>query len=79
MVYDLTLSYNHKKDICHSERAHAIAMGFWRKERIIIIKKIIIPTETIALPTHEVGTANDNSNLKRSIQKIRFHKIYFKN
>ena len=38
MVYDLTLSYNPKKDICHGQGAHAIAMGFWRKERIIIIK-----------------------------------------
>ena len=35
MVYEFTLSYNPKKDICHQQGAHAIAMGFWRKERII--------------------------------------------
>ena len=60
MAYDFTLSYNPKKDICHSERAHAIAMAFWRKERII--KNIKKPTETIALPTHQVGTANNNNS-----------------
>ena len=32
MVYDLTLSYNPKKDICHGQRAHAIAMGFGGKK-----------------------------------------------
>ena len=67
VVYDLTLSYNPKKDFCHQDLSQVKAIGIWRKERIITIiiliiiifkKKIIIRTETIAVLTHQVVTAN---------------------
>ena len=42
MVYDLTLSDIPKKDFCHQDLSHVKAIGFWRKERIIRIRIIII-------------------------------------
>ena len=51
MVYDLNLSYNPKKDFCHQDLSHVKAIGFWRKGRIIIIKKNKNLTETIAVPS----------------------------
>ena len=39
MVYNLTLSDIPEKDICQQNLSHVKAIGFWRKERIIIITK----------------------------------------
>ena len=52
MVYELTLSDNPKKAICRQESARVKGNGVL-PERIITEKNL---TETIALPTHQVGT-----------------------
>ena len=61
MVYDFTLSDIPKKDFCHHDLSHVKAIGFWRKERIIIIKQIKNLTETTAVPTHQVVTAKNKN------------------
>ena len=66
MVYELTLSDNPKKAICHQESARVKAMGFCRKE-CLNTKQIL--TEAIALPSHQVGTANDGSINLNNVHK----------
>ena len=71
VYYELTLSENPNKAICRQESARVKAMGFCRKE-FFNTKKIL--TETIALPTHQVGTAN---NISRNTGYTgRLHTIY---
>ena len=67
MVYELTLSDNPKKAICRQESARVKAMGFCRKE-FLNTKEIL--TETIALPTHQVGTANNKKKIQLLTETI---------